>query len=64
MIEKGNHKSTHDKEYSEALHKGYMKEIAHGWMIPITIESVYHIKEAMVLPLGIVYQQTLDIHGQ
>ena len=64
MINRGNHKSTQDKENSKALHKGYLKEIEHGWMIPVTIESVYHIKNAMVLPLGIVCQQTLDIHGQ
>ena len=47
----GNHKSTQSKENSEALHKGYLKEIQHGWMIPITIESIYQIKDAMVLPL-------------
>ena len=64
MINRGNHKSTQNKENSEALHKGYLKEIEHGWMIPITIESIYHIKNAMVLPLGTVCQQTLDIHGQ
>ena len=64
MIDRGNHKSTQDKDNAKALHKGYLKEIAHGWMIPISIDSVHHIKDAMVLPLGIVCQQTLDIHGQ
>ena len=63
MVTRGNHKSTTNKDNSAALHKGYLKEIKHGWLIPITVDSVYKIKNAMVLPLGIVSQQTLDIHG-
>ena len=64
MIKRGNHKSTTNNENSEALHKGYLKEIEHGWLIPISVDAVHKIKNAMVLPLGIVTQQTLDVHGQ
>ena len=63
MITRGNHKSTTVSDNSAALQKGYLKEIEHGWLIPITVDSVYKIKNAMVLPLGIITQQSLDIHG-
>ena len=53
MIKYGNHKSACSKEGMEAIDKSYKKEVKFEWMIPITIESIYKIKNAGVITLGV-----------
>ena len=52
MIIKGNHKSCHSVLKSSALEKAIIKEIDHGWELPLTIESLQNIKNTGVVPLG------------
>ena len=51
MIIGGNHKSSHSVLNSDALEKAISKEIYHGWALPLTIESLQNIKNAVVVPL-------------
>ena len=51
IILRGNHKSSQSVLNSAALNKAISKEIDHGWVLPITIESLQSIKNAGVVPL-------------
>ena len=63
MIARGNHKSATAPEVAPALLKNYTKEVEHGWMLPVTLESVAKIKGAGVIPIGVAQQQTIDEKG-
>ena len=60
MIERGNHKSATTPDVIPTLLKNYTKEVKHGWMLPITLESVAKIKGAGVIPIGVAQQQSID----
>ena len=53
MILRGYHKSSHSVPNSAALDKATIKEIDHGWALPLTIESLQNIKNTGVVPLGV-----------
>jgi hypothetical protein len=63
MIERGNHKSTKSTEHLLSLTKAYTKEVTHGWLIPLQVASLYHIKGASVIPLGVADQFSVDRNG-
>ena len=63
MIARGNHKSATAPEVAPTLLKNYTKEVEHGWMLPVTLESVAKIKGAGVIPIGVAQQQTIDKRG-
>jgi hypothetical protein len=61
MLERGNHKST-EKESDKATEL-LAKDVAHGFSIPISPETVEKVKGAMVQPLGLTSQFTLAADG-
>ena len=63
MIARGNHKSATAPEVASTLLKNYTKEVEHGWMLPVTLESVAKIKGAGVIPIGVAQQQSVDEKG-
>ena len=63
MIERGNHKSASTKENEPTLLKNYTKEVQHGWMLPVTTESLKRIKGAAIIPIGVAQQSSIDEAG-
>ena len=64
MIAQGNHKSATTPAVAQTLLKNYTKEVEHGWMLPVTLESVAKIKGAGVIPIGVAQQHTIDEKGK
>jgi hypothetical protein len=62
MLARGNHKSAQ----SDQLHVGKLlaKDVLHGFAIPIPISVVSRIPGAMVQPLGLVQQWTVNPEGE
>ena len=63
MLERGNHKSTKSTTHLAALKKAYLKEVTHGWLIPLQISCLHHIKGASVIPIGVADQFSVDKNG-
>ena len=63
MIDRGNQKSATTPDVEPTLLKNYIKEVKHGWILPITLESVAKIKGAGVIPIGVAQQQSIDEKG-
>jgi hypothetical protein len=61
MMEKGNHKSA-EKEPNKVAEL-LTKHVAHGFSIPVSLQTVEKIKGAMVQPLGLATQFTLAKNG-
>ena len=61
-LERGNHNSAKDDE--EVLIKMAYKEVKHGFMVPVSVEIVKEIKNAMVQAVGIVSQWTINAKGE
>ena len=53
MILRGNHKSSKSNLNAADLEKEMGKEVYQGLVIPLTIDSVRHIKNAVVFLLGV-----------
>ena len=60
MVVRGNHKSATAPDVEPTLLKNYDKEVKHGWMLPITLESVEKIKGTGVILIGVTKQQSID----
>ena len=60
MILRGNHKSSHSVLNSAALDKSISKDIDHGWVLPLTKESLQNIKNSGVVPLGVAEQFSIN----
>ena len=63
MIKGGNHKSASNVENEPPFLKNYTKEVRHGWMLPVTIESLRKIKGAAVIPIGVAQQSSINEIG-
>ena len=63
MILMGNHKSSHSVLNSDVLDKSISKDIDHGWILPLAIESLQNIKNAGVMPLGVAEQFSMNEEG-
>ncbi|OEU12035.1 hypothetical protein FRACYDRAFT_245162 [Fragilariopsis cylindrus CCMP1102] len=61
-LERGNHNSAKDDE--EVLIKMAYKEVKHGFMVPVSVEIVKEIKNAMIQAVGIVSQWTINAKGE
>ena len=59
MIERGNHPSVQRDDHYTSLKTAYDKEVRHGWLIPITIQSLLKLEHAAVIPLGVADQFTV-----
>ena len=64
MVERGNHKSAQTPEHIEALKKAYKKEVQHGWLIPLKLSTLFKLKGAGVIPLGVQDQFSVDETGK
>ena len=64
MLPRGNHKSARSALNAAALEKVIDKEVKHGWVLPPTIDSLRHIKNAGVVPLGVAEQLLIDEKGE
>ena len=64
MIERGNHRSALLKDNKPTLVKNYAKEVEHGWMLPVTIESLEKLRGAAVIPIGVAQQTSIDEQGE
>jgi hypothetical protein len=61
VLEYGNHKSAN--EHFEEVKRALMKDTLHGFSLPLTDECARRLPEAMVAPLGITAQMTIDHLG-
>jgi hypothetical protein len=61
MIERGNHKSAEDEP--DIVNKLLLKDVTHGFSLPLPPESVAFIQGALVQPLGLAKQWTLNAKG-
>ena len=64
MIIRGNHKSSQSVPNAAALKKSIIKDIDHGWALPLTIESLQSVKNAGVVPLGVAEQFSIKERGE
>ena len=64
MILRGNHKSSQSVLNAAALNKSISKEIDHGWVLPLTIESLQSIKNAGVVPIGVAEKISINEKGE
>ena len=64
-IKRGNHQSLiKSSEEINFVNKQYNKEVTKGWIIPFPIEILYKMKNACVIPIGVVSQFTINEHGE
>ena len=63
-MERGNHKlALRSKILLEFLKKTYDKEVRLGWMIPLQVDLISKLKNACVIPVGVVSQTKVDELG-
>jgi hypothetical protein len=61
QLARGNHKSASEKE--EVTEKLLLKDVVHGFSLPVRADRVRHIKGAMIEPCGITSQLKLQLDG-
>ena len=57
---RGNQKSANSDLNVSALEKAMDKEVEYGWSLPITINSIRHIKDVGFIPLGVAGNFSID----
>ena len=63
-IERGNHKSSmKSSKVKKFLEKAYSKEVDKGWMIPLSVDIIPKLRNACVIPVGVVSQISIDEKG-
>ena len=60
MLLGGNHESEKSVLNAEVLEKAMYKEVEHIWALPLTIESIYLIKNSGVVLLGVSEQFSIN----
>ena len=60
MLPRGNHKSARSALNAAALEKVIDKEVKHGWVLPLTIDSLCHIENVGVVLQGEAEQLSID----
>ena len=53
MLLRGGHKSEKSGLNSVVMEKEMDKEVEHRWALPLTIDSILHIKNSGIVPLGV-----------
>jgi hypothetical protein len=61
LIAYGNHKSANDND--DVIRKSLLSEVNYGFALVIPLETINKIPHAMVVPLGIADQFTIDSNG-
>ena len=64
MMERGNHKLATSPQNGQKLIVNYTKEVGHGWMLPIPKKNLYKITGAVVFPIRIAVQHTVNADGR
>ena len=64
MILRGNNKLARSAPNAEALEKSIEKEVEHGYVLPLRIDSICHIKNIVVVPLGLSEQLLINEIGE
>lgn len=64
MLSRGNHKSSEVPLHKKKLLDGYIKETNLGWQVPLSLECLRKIKGAMIIPLGVPKQLTVNDDGE
>ena len=64
MMTRGNHKSALTLENRKAVQKAYRNEVLQGWLIPLLRQTIFKIKGASVIPLGVAEQFTINEKGE
>jgi hypothetical protein len=62
MIARGNHQSA--KQRAPTLEKMMRSEVAHGWQLPLPASAARDIPQAVVAPMGLVEQATINERGE
>ena len=63
LIARGNHKTADAPITGKVLREKITKEVEHGWMFPLSIETIRKIPGAMIIPLGVATQLAVTKHG-
>ena len=61
-MSRGNHSSAKSK--SDVVKKLLIKEVERGWQLPLPPEKIHLLPNAVVAPMGIVTQATINKHGE
>lgn len=64
MVERGNHKSAKKQENFEVLQKLTKKEVNQGFTFPVTMDCLFKLKGAVVIPMGVHKQYTINELGE
>ncbi len=62
MIQQGNHQSA--KQRAPTLEKMMSSEVRHGWQLPLPLSAALLIPHAVVAPMGLVEQATINERGE
>jgi hypothetical protein len=62
MIARGNHQSA--KQRAPTLAKMMRSEVAHGWQLPLPASAALSIPHAVIAPMGLVEQATINERGE
>jgi hypothetical protein len=62
MIARGNHQSA--KQRAPTLEKMMRSEVQHGWQLPLPPSAAQHIPDAIIAPMGLVEQATINELGE
>ena len=60
MLLRGEHNSAKSDLNESALEKSIDKEVEHEWALPLTIDSICHIKNVGVVLLGVAEQFSIN----
>ena len=64
MVESGNHKSANNEGKFHSFAKITKKEVKQAFTFPITMDCLFELKGAAVIPIGVHEQYTINKLGQ
>ena len=64
MIDRGNHKSSHVPHLAKCLDENIEKEVRKGFLIPLPVKYLKHLKNAVVIPMGMNEQYSINELGE
>jgi len=62
LAARGNHKNT--VVNADFMRKVLEAEVAHGWLIPLPNDAHLHLLAALLGPVGLVFQGTINEKGE
>ena len=61
-IKRGNHASAN--LHPDEIHKLMMKDVGHGFVLPLSLEGINNLRGAELAPLGVAKQFSIDENGE